>query len=179
MDLTERTLRRNYVYRGKILSLRVDDALRPDGQPCKREIVEHSGGAAVLLVADGRVALVKQYRYAYQEELYEIPAGKLNEGEDPLLAAERELNEETGFSAETLKHIFTLYPSPGYTSEKIFIYEAFSPKKGEQHLDEGEFLKVEFVPLSEAYEMIEDGRIRDAKTIAALLHRKNCAHSER
>ncbi len=116
MDMTERTVGKNYLYRGKILSLRCDDALLPDGTPCKREIVEHSGGAGVLCVREGKVLLVKQYRYAYGEELYEIPAGKLNEGEDPALTAARELKEETGLICNSLKHIFTLYPTPGYTN---------------------------------------------------------------
>ena len=89
MDFQEKTVNKNYVYQGKILSLRVDDALRADGKPCKREIIEHSGGACVLYVENGKVLLVKQYRYAYGESIYEIPAGKLNAGEDPMLAAQR------------------------------------------------------------------------------------------
>ena len=82
MELTEKTVKKNYVYRGKIISVRADDALRPDGKPCKREIVEHSGGACVLYSEDGKILLVKQYRYAYGETIYEIPAGKLNAGEE-------------------------------------------------------------------------------------------------
>lgn len=101
MDFTEKTVRRNYIYRGKILSLRCDDAARPDGKPCKREIVEHSGGAAILCVVNGKVVLVRQYRYAYGEVLYEIPAGKLEKGEDPSSAARRELSEETGYETDS------------------------------------------------------------------------------
>lgn len=168
MQLEEKTVRKNYIYRGKIINVRCDDAELPNGRPCRREIVEHPGGACVLCVKDGKVALVKQFRYAYGEAIYEIPAGKLNEGEAPMLAAERELGEETGMIADDLVLRFVLYPTPGYTNEKIFIYEALGVREGKQHLDEGEFLNVEFVPIEVALEMVENGVICDAKTIVAL-----------
>ncbi len=173
MDFTEKTVRRNYIYRGKILSLRCDDAARPDGKPCKREIVEHSGGAAILCVVNGKVVLVRQYRYAYGEVLYEIPAGKLEKGEDPSSAARRELSEETGYETDSAELLFTLYPSPGYTDENIYVYEAAEVRAGTRHPDEGEFLSAVSIPLKEAYGMIERGEIRDAKTVAALLHLKS------
>ncbi len=168
MRLEERTVRKNYIYRGKIVNLRCDDAQLPDGRPCRREVVEHPGGAAVLCVRDGKVALVKQFRYAYGEAIYEIPAGKLNEGEDPCLAAARELEEETGLIAQTLVLRFVLYPTPGYTNEKIYIYEALGVREGAQHLDEGEFLNVEYVPVKTVLSWIEKGELHDAKTIVAL-----------
>ena len=168
MDLKERTVKVNYVYQGKIVNLRCDEAALPDGKPCKREMVEHPGGASVLCVYKGKVALVRQFRYAYQEELLEIPAGKLERGEDPMLAAKRELEEETGLVASELKPLFTLYPTPGYTNEKIYIYEASGVTLGKQHLDEGEFLNVVFLPIEEVARMIERGEIRDAKTIVAV-----------
>lgn len=168
MQLEERTVRKNYIYRGKIVNLRCDDAQLPDGRPCRREVVEHPGGAAVLCVRDGKVALVKQFRYAYGEAIYEIPAGKLNEGEDPCLAAARELEEETGLVASELALRFVLYPTPGYTNEKIYIYEALGVREGAQHLDEGEFLNVEYVPVKTVLSWIEKGELHDAKTIVAL-----------
>ena len=168
MRLEERTVRKNYIYRGKIVNLRCDDAQLPDGRPCRREVVEHPGGAAVLCVRDGKVALVKQFRYAYGEVIYEIPAGKLNEGEDARLAAARELEEETGLIAQTLVLRFVLYPTPGYTNEKIYIYEALGVSEGAQHLDEGEFLNVEYVPVKTVLSWIEKGELHDAKTIVAL-----------
>lgn len=171
MDFREKTVRKNYVFRGHIINVRCDDALLPDGSPCTREVIEHPGGACVLAVIEGKVALVRQFRYAYGEELLEIPAGKLERGEDPAAAANRELEEETGLVAEELVPVCVLYPTPGYTDEKIYIYEAKGVRRGHVHPDEGEFLDVVYVPLEEAYAMISDGRIRDAKTLVALLHR--------
>lgn len=168
MDLREKTAEKRYVFRGRILSVRCDAAVLPDGRPCTREIVEHPGGACVLAVLDGKVVLVRQFRYAYGEELLEIPAGKLERGEDPAVAAKRELAEETGFVAETLAPICVLYPTPGYSDEKIYLYEAVNVRRGEMRLDAEEFLDVVPVPLEEAYAMIGDGRIRDAKTVVAL-----------
>ena len=153
MKLREETVSKNYIYQGKILSLRCDDARLPNGKPCKREIVEHAGGAAVLCIKDGCVALVKQFRYAYGAELWELPAGKLEPGEDPETTAMRELKEETGLVAGRLEHMLTLYPSPGYTNEKIYVYEALYVRDGEQSLDEGEFLHLSFVPVEEALSM--------------------------
>ena len=168
MKYEEKTVSENYIYRGKILSLRCDDAVLPDGKPCKREIVEHSGGACVLAKTDRGIALVRQFRYAYHEEIYEIPAGKLNQGEDPMAAAARELSEETGLIAKNLKLLTVLYPTPGYTNEKIYIYEAEGLERGQEHLDEDEFLDVEYYSEDEVLAMIKDSKIKDAKTIAAL-----------
>lgn len=169
MDMTEKTVNKNYVYQGKIISVRCDDALLPDGKPCKREIIEHSGGACVLYIENDAVLLVKQYRYAYGEVLYEIPAGKLEKGEDPSLAALRELEEEAGIKAEQAELLYVDYPTPGYTNEKIYIYEVKSGVKTKQNLDDGEFLTAEFIPLERAKQMLKTGEIKDGKTIIALL----------
>ena len=168
MEYIEKTVKKNYIYEGKILKLRRDDAVLPDGTPCVREIVEHSGGACVLCVENGCVLLVRQYRYAYGESIYELPAGKLEKGEDPMLAAKRELEEETGVKAGRLELLFVDYPTPGYTDEKIYIYQAFDCEKTSSHLDEGEFLDVEYIPLERAKEMLKKGEIKDGKTIIAL-----------
>lgn len=166
----EKCVRANSVFEGKILCVRNDDVLDGAGKPCTREHVVHPGGACALYVEDGKVALVKQYRYAYGEEVLELPAGKLERGEDPKLAAIRELEEETGVcaKAEDAELLFVLYPTPGYTNEKIYIYYV---KKGEQttcHPDEGEFVETIFMPLQEAKECLKAGTLRDAKTIVAL-----------
>lgn len=168
MALIEKTLSKNYIYEGKILSLRVDDALLPNGEPCKREIVEHSGGACALYVENGKILFVKQYRYAYKEEVYELPAGKLEKGEAPYLTALRELEEEAGIQAKEAKLLFTVYPTPGYTNEKIYIYRAFGGVKTKQNLDAGEFLKVEWMPIDKVKTMLKKGEIKDGKTLIAL-----------
>ncbi len=168
MEYIEKTAQKNYVYKGKILTLRCDDAILPNGQPCKREIIEHSGGACVLYVENGCALFVKQYRYAYGESLYEIPAGKLEIGEDPEKAAARELEEEAGIRAGRLERLFVAYPTPGYTNEKIYIYQAYDCVKTTAHLDEGEFLDIEYIPLEQVKQMLKNGEIKDAKTIIAL-----------
>lgn len=170
MDYIEKTLDKKYIYQGKILTLRCDDVFLPDGSTAKREIVEHSGGACVLYVENGAVLLVRQYRYAYGESLYELPAGKLEKGEDPMIAAARELEEETGIKAARLELLFVNYPTPGYTNEKIYIYRAYGGENVEPHLDRGEFLDVEYVPLKKAKEMLKNGEIKDGKTMIALLN---------
>ena len=168
MDYVEKTVKKNYIYQGKIVSLRCDDALLPDGKPCKREIIEHSGGACVLYVEEGKVLLVRQFRYAYGESIYEIPAGKLNAGEDPMLAAKRELEEETGVKCESIRLLYETYPTPGYTNEKIYIYLAEGGTHATAHLDEDEFLDVEWIELDRVKAMMQNGEIKDGKTLIAL-----------
>lgn len=168
MDYTEKTVEKRYIYRGKILSLRCDEAVLCDGTPCKREIIEHGGGAGVLCVDNGKVLLVRQYRYAYGEHIYEIPAGKLNAGENPKNAALRELEEEAGVRAERLELLYEAYPTPGYTNERIFIYRAFGATSCKAHPDEGEFVETAWLPLSQVKEMLKNGEIKDAKTLIAL-----------
>jgi len=168
MDYVEKTINKNYIFKGKILTLRCDDAELPDGKPCTREVIEHSGGACVLYVKDEKVLLVRQYRYPYAESIYEVPAGKLDKGEEPIHAAARELEEEAGLVAEELKLLFVMYPSPGYTDEKIYIYQALSAREAEAHPDEDEYLDAEYIPLEKVKEMLANGEIFDGKTIIAL-----------
>lgn len=167
-EYVEKTVQKNYVYKGKILSLRVDDALLPNGKPCKREIVDHSGGACALYVEDNKILFVRQYRYAYGESVYELPAGKCDNGENPAVAAARELAEETGVLADKCTLLFEIYPSPGYTNEKIYIYLAEGGKRQPQKLDEGEFLDVVWLPIDKVKTMLRLGELKDAKTIIAL-----------
>lgn len=168
MDYIEKTIKANYIFRGKILNLRCDDAELPDGKPCSREFIEHGGGACVLYVKEGKVLLVRQYRYPYAESVYEIPAGKLDKGEEPIKTAIRELEEEGGLVADELKLLYVMYPSPGYTNEKIYIYQALSAHETEARLDEGEYLDAEYVDLEKVKEMLANGEICDGKTIIAL-----------
>lgn len=169
MNLTEKTVKQNVVFEGKIIRVRCDDAELPDGKPCKREVVDHAGGASVLYVREGKVLLVRQFRYPYMEETLEIPAGKLNPGEDPAQTAARELAEETGWQPASVEHMFTIYPTPGYSAEKIYIYRAHGVRAGQVHPDEDEFVTAAFYPIDEVLSMIEKGEIKDAKTIIAVM----------
>lgn len=170
MNLEEKTVSSEEKYNGKVVKLYVDEVQLPDGRLSKREYVKHSGGAAILLVKDGCVLLVKQYRYAYGQTTYEIPAGKLEKGEDPMLAAERELEEETGYVSKKTTLLNKIYPTPGYTNEIIYVYQAEDFVKREQKLDDGEFLNAEFIDISKVLRLIECGQICDAKTTIALYH---------
>lgn len=167
MNLYEKQLNSETVYKGKILTLRVDGVELPDGSKSVRECVRHSGGAAVLLIKGDEVLLVRQYRYLYGKAIYEIPAGKLNDGENAAHAAARELEEETGYRAEVVP-LLTLYPSPGYTDEVINVYLAENYRFVGQKPDCGEFLDCVFMPLQKVVEMIESGELCDAKTVAAI-----------
>ena len=167
MNMTEKTLSSRTVYDGKILKLTVDEVQLPDGNKSVRECVRHCGGAAVLLVLGGKVALVKQHRYLYGKDIYEIPAGKLEAGEEPSKGASRECEEETGYRAE-MEKLLEIYPSPGYTDEIIHIFLAKNARYVGQRTDEGEFLTCEFVPLEKVVEMIDCGEICDAKTVTAV-----------
>jgi len=170
MNMKEQTVSKNYVYKGRIIKVRNDDALLPNGKPCKREVVEHNGGASVLAVdTENFCYLVRQFRYPYGEELLEIPAGKLELGENPKACAIRELAEEAGLSAKDIKPLCQIYPTPGYSSEIIYIYLATEFIPCDTNPDEDEFLNLVKMPLSRAKSMALDGTIKDAKTIIALL----------
>ena len=169
MQFKEKTLCKNYVYKGKILSLRKDDVILPNGQQAIREVVEHSGGSAIYCEIDGKILLVKQYRYPDEKEIWEIPAGKVNPGESPEQTAVRELEEEGGIIAERVEKMFDVYPTPAYTSEIIRIYRAVGLTKSKQRLDDDEFLDSQWIDKEQVVKMIYDGEINDSKTIIAVL----------
>ena len=169
MKFEETTVNKEYVFKGKILNLRRDKITLPDGKPAEREVVEHSGGSAVLCERDDKIFLVKQFRYPYKQVLLELPAGKLNAGEKPELTAIRELLEEGGIIAERVELMFTVYPTPGYTDEKIYIYKAHGLKDGVAKPDDGEFVSGAWYDKKELKTMINDGTIKDGKTLIALL----------
>ncbi|WP_027719469.1 NUDIX hydrolase [Desulfovirgula thermocuniculi] len=169
-ELGEKTLHSQVIYRGKILNLRVDRVLLPNGTEGLREVVEHAGAVAVVaLTEEGEVVMVRQYRYAVGRHLLEIPAGKLEEGEDPLQCAKRELAEETGYTARRWEPLLSFYSTPGFSSEKMHLFLARGLERGGQAPDEDEFLQVVKVPLAEALGMLWRGEICDAKSAAGLL----------
>ena len=170
MDTREVTVLKNTIYQGKILNLRVDVAGLPNGKEAPREFVEHNGGVTVAaLTDDAKLIFVRQFRYPYMEEVLELPAGKLEKGEDPLEAGKRELREEAGVTAEQYINLGEFYPSPGYTNEVIYLYGARNLTQVEQELDEDEFLNVEYIPLDKAVDMVLSNEIKDGKTQAAVL----------
>ena len=169
MQFKEETINKNYIYNGKIINVRRDDVKLPNDKKAIREIVEHSGGSTVYCEKDNKILFVKQYRYAYGKEILELPAGKLNENEDPMETALRELEEECGIKANKIEKMFEVYPSPGYTNEIIRVYRAYDLVKSKQHLDEDEFLSVVWLEKDKVRKMIDDGEINDAKTLIALL----------
>lgn len=174
MNLEEKQLSAEYMYKGKIISLRRDKALLPNGNTATREVVEHNGGVCVAALTDNdEVLFVRQFRYPYMEIIPEIPAGKRDRAdEDPLECGIRELKEETGATAEKFIPLGKLYPSPGYCGEIIWMYAATGLSYGEQNPDDDEFLTVEKIPLNKAVEMILSGEITDAKTQTAVLKLK-------
>ncbi len=170
MDLTEKQISAEYIFRGRIINVRVDEALLPNGKTAKREVVEHNGGICVVpLTEANEVLMVEQYRYPYGEVVLEIPAGKRDGDEAPLEGGKRELREETGATAEKFTFLGELYPTPGYCGEIIYMYLATGLSYGETDPDEDEFLNVKKIPLKKAVDMIMNGEIKDAKTQAAIL----------
>lgn len=170
METKEKTIRKVYVFRGRILTVRNDDALMPNGDVRNREVVEHPGGVCVLPVQDdGTILLVEQFRYPYMEDVLEAPAGKLEKGEDPFEAAQRELREETGMVAAEYFDLGEDYPSPGYTNEVIHLYAARGLSDVGQQLDDDEFLNLKHVSFSQALTMIYNNEIKDSKTVMAVM----------
>ena len=158
-----------HIYKGKVVTLNVDTVTLPNGVTIDLEIVRHPGAAAVVPSKDdGTVVLIKQFRHAAGGFIYEIPAGKLHPGEDPVHCAARELEEEIGYIAGRLERLTSIWTAPGFTDEVIHIYEARGMTVGKQQLDRDEVLEVLEVSLDEALKMIESGKIRDAKTIVGL-----------
>lgn len=170
MNLEEKQLSFDYKFKGRIINLRVDEALLPNGATATREVVEHNGGICVVPITEnGEVLMVEQYRYPYGEVILEIPAGKRDGNEEPLEGGKRELREETGAVAENYTFLGELYPTPGYCGEVIYMYLATGLSFGETDPDEDEFLNVKKIPLEKAVDMIMKGEIKDAKTQTAIL----------
>lgn len=181
LDIIEKKVASKEIYNGAVVKLRVDDVELPNGEKAKREIVEHTGAVCVLPIDDdGTVYTVRQFRYAFLEPMLEIPAGKLDSNDEEWLsAAKRELSEEVGLTAENWIYIGDFRPSVAIFTEVIHMYLARGLKKGEQHLDEDEFLNVERYPLDTLVDMVMDGSIKDGKTIASVLKVKRILEQEK
>ena len=173
MDMTEKTLRREDKFQGKIVSVHVDEVLLPNGNTSIREVVDHVDGVAVLpLDQDNNVLTVTQYRYVFHRPILELPAGKLDPGEDPVTGALRELKEETGAEPTEFSSLGRIIPAPGCYGETLHLFLARGLKMGDQHLDPDEFLNVERIPFDEMVQRCLNGDIEDAKTVAAVLRTK-------
>ena len=170
MPHTEAMLESKEIFNGRVIRVTLDKVQLEDGTTSTREVVHHHGGACVLPVdADGNVTMVRQFRYALGEELWELPAGKLEAGEDPFEAAKRELSEECGLTADTYTELGVVYPTVGYDSERIYLWAAEGLHTVGQHLDAGEFLDVVKMPFAQALGLVMDGTIKYSKTQIALL----------
>lgn len=167
----EKTIRTKQIFSGKVISVQVDDVLLPNGKQSKRELVKHPGAVAVIPVTEeGKIIFVEQYRKPLERSIVEIPAGKMEKNEDPAVTAIRELEEETGYTTNSLTYITSFYTSPGFADEIIHLYVAKNLKKGNgnAHLDEDEFVHIMEVTLEEALQLIKEQKIFDAKTAYAV-----------
>lgn len=168
-DKKEKTLKSENIYKGKLLDVYNDKIICPNGTESTREYVKHPGGVCILPILGNKIILEKQYRYPFDEFILEIPAGKLEKNEDPIDAARRELEEETGYIPRTLHSLGVIYPSVGYTNEKIYLYYSDDLEKGKVHLDFDETLDIVLLDKEAVFASIEKGEIIDAKTVVALL----------
>ena len=178
MDKTEKLLRHEPIYKGRVINITKDEVVCPNGQTSLREIVHHRGGVAILFKVDDKFIFEKQYRYAMNEEIIEMPAGKLEEGEIPLEAAKRELLEETGYRPLEMIHLGDSYPTPGYSTEVIHLYYCPKAVKEERHLDNDECIDLIYLTLEEIEEMIAQGKIIDSKSVDSIfLYKKKVLKS--
>lgn len=169
----EKTITSKKIFEGNIIDLQVDEVKLPNGETAERELVYHPGAVAVIpITEDNKIVLVEQYRKPLERTLIEIPAGKLEKNENPLTAAVRELEEETGYTTTNLSQVTSFYTSPGFANEKVYVYvtndliKMENPPAG----DDDEFVEIIEVTLDEAKELVEEGRIQDAKTNYAILY---------
>ncbi len=170
MKLCEKTMKSESIFEGKVIHVMLDEVELEDGQTAKREVVGHNGGVCIAALTEkNELLFVRQFRYPYKEIVLELPAGKLEKGQTPLENGKRELLEETGAVGREYMTLGKVYPSPGYCGEIIHLYFCKIDHYEQQQLDDGEFLNVEKIPLSQAAEMVLNNEIPDAKTQIAVL----------
>ncbi len=161
------------VFKGRRVRVEAGEVTLPNGVSCYKEVVRHPGAVVILpFVSNSEIIMIRQYRYPVNEWIYELPAGTLEEGEDPVETAYRELEEETGYKARVLKHLITFYTTPGICDEKMHAYLAYDLEKSKQRLEKGELIETKVVEFDKAVDMIRHGLIKDAKTIVTLLYYK-------
>jgi ADP-ribose pyrophosphatase len=169
-DFTEHRLGSRTVYKGRLLHVLEDEVRLPDGRTARREYIHHPGAAMMVPLLDAEtVVLVRQYRYPLGRHFYEIPAGKIDPGEEPLQTARRELREECGYEAAEWRHLTTIHPGIGYSDERIELYLARQLTHVGHAPDDGEFLELVPMKLAEALDWVREGRITDEKTVIGLL----------
>lgn len=168
--LYENKIKSEEIYKGRVFTVTHDEVELSDGYKTFRDVVHHNGGVVIVAEKDGNILMVEQYRYATSGALLELPAGKLDKrNEDILSAAKRELEEETGFNAKNWKSLGYIWTSPGFCSEKLYLFKASDLSFKGQHLDEGEVLNYIQIAKEKVFEMVKNGEISDAKTICALM----------
>jgi ADP-ribose pyrophosphatase len=168
-DFNEKTLSTKTIFTGNVIDVKLDQVELPNGKKSRRELVYHPGAVAVIALNDeNRILMVRQFRKPLERSLVEIPAGKLEKGEDPEQCAYRELEEETGYRAKTLSHVASFYTSPGFSDEIVHLYYADELDKGNPHTDEDEFVELMEVTMEEALDLSKRQEIYDAKTVYAL-----------
>ena len=173
MEFFEKQIETKKVFEGLIVNVRNDVAELQNGSRVRREVVEHPGGVGIVPIThDKKILMVRQYRYPMEEELLEIPAGKLGENEEPIECAIRELSEETGCVAGRIIDLGAIYPSPGFCKETLYLYLALDLSQGEIHLDEDELLSVEPVGIDDLIDSIMANRLPDAKSVIGIMKAK-------
>ncbi|KNY25037.1 NUDIX domain-containing protein [Pseudobacteroides cellulosolvens] len=170
MNFDEKTIGREHTYKGSIIDVETLEVLLPDGKKATRDVVLHPGASVVIPISDnGEIYMVRQYRKPIERTTIELPAGKLDAGEDPKVCAVRELSEETGLVAENVKHLISIHSTPGFSNEVLHLYVAIGLKEGEAHSDEDEFVDCEKYEIKKLIDMILNHEITDAKTIIGIL----------
>lgn len=170
MELSEKTIKSETIFEGKIIKVKVDTVKLPDGKTATRELVEHPGGVAVIAIDEHEeVYMVRQYRKPFDKICFEVPAGKLDNDEEPIVCGKRELEEETGMKAKNFVYLGAFMLSPGFCRELIHIYLATNLYEGKVNPDEGEFLEIEKHKLTKLIDMVMSNEIQDAKTVMAIL----------
>lgn len=170
MNYYEKTIERKSMYKGNIIGVDLISVTLPNGKEASRDVVTHPGASVVIPVSkNNELYMVRQFRKPIDKELLEIPAGKLDAGEDPLICARRELKEETGLDTQNLRHVTDIHSTPGFSDEVLHMYIATDLNEGEACADEDEFLSVEKVPVDVLVDMVLKHEITDAKTIIGIL----------